>query len=128
MRVDDYQFYSKIALILGILLIPIGVILPIVTMKVQRYLYDIFPPDYSFPYIAHGIVIVCVGIGLVVASRILQREYNLRKQIAPISIVTSQEPVASAKGSQAMSFCPKCGNKLPPKAEYCPRCGTKIQS
>ena len=78
MRLDDYRFYSNICLIFGIILIFIGVVVPIATIKEVRYLYDLFPPEYRVPYLAHGIIVTVVGIVLSTASLILKREHNIR--------------------------------------------------
>jgi hypothetical protein len=79
LRLEDYRFYGRICQISGIVLICIGFALPVLTAYQQRYLYDIFPPEWRFPYLAHGIAVACLGIILFVASLILFREYRLRK-------------------------------------------------
>lgn len=78
MRTQDYKFYSTLLLVSGVVLIGIGVILPYATAYQLRYVLDIFPPEWRFPYLAHGIVLVVIGILLVIVGFIFSREYRIR--------------------------------------------------
>jgi len=118
MRLEDYRFYAKLCLGFGIFFIIIGIVLPIVTAYQVRYLWGIFPPEWRFPYLAHGIVLFSIGIALILANVILSREYRIRKQKAEVA-----KPV-----SVSINKCPQCGMKFSVEYEYCPTCGVKLES
>jgi len=80
LRVADYRFYGNLCVAFGIVFISIGVALPILTAQVIRYAFDLFPPTIRFPYLIHGIVLACIGVGFIVAAIILLREHKIRKR------------------------------------------------
>lgn len=92
MRIEDYRFYGRLCQVFGIIFIAIGVLLPILTVQHIRYVFDIFPPEWRFPYLIHGIVLVCIGIVFIVASGILFREYRLRKTEENVPTETLPKP------------------------------------
>lgn len=79
LRIDDYRFYGRLSLLFGVIFIIAGVLLPVLTIQITRYVFDIFPPKISFPYLIHGIALVCIGIVFIVARVILLREYKIGK-------------------------------------------------
>jgi hypothetical protein len=93
LRVDDYRFYGELCLAFGILLIVIGIILPLATI---RY-YTLFGSLISVesPYLGYGIVMVIIGIILIVLSQILHREYKVRaneSSVKPLPIPPPPPP------------------------------------
>lgn len=92
MRVDDYRFYGTLCQIFGAILILVGFLLPILTVQHVHYIWDILPPETRYPYLSHGIALVCLGIALIVASIIILREYELRKSEESITAETLQKP------------------------------------
>lgn len=79
MRLEDFRYYSRILRWVGIVFIIIGIVLPIITAYEQSYPFDLFPPEWRFPYLMHGIILFSGGVGLILVSVILSREYRIRK-------------------------------------------------
>jgi len=77
-RVEDYHFYGRICLLLGVPFTTIGLILLIATIAtgpVWRYAYG-----WVYPFLGHGIALLVIGVALMIVSKVLFREYNLRRQ------------------------------------------------
>ena len=94
MRIGDYRFYSNVSLAFGILLVAVGIILLLITSRVEIGVIDVsllmylFSPSiwqyrryakFSTPHLSVGIVLFIVSsIILMLVSRILLREYKIR--------------------------------------------------
>jgi len=76
----DYRWYIRYCRTLGKVLIIVGIILPILTAREIRYKYDIFPPEWSFPYLGYGITITIVGIAVTMSSRLLSRGRKVKSK------------------------------------------------
>jgi uncharacterized membrane protein YdbT with pleckstrin-like domain len=93
LRVDDYQFYGRLCLGFGILLLLIGIALPIFTTTY----YSVFGITYyvNSPYLGGGIAMVIIGIILIVLSLVLFREYGfrLKEQQTQVPPPSPQQPL-----------------------------------
>jgi len=80
MRCIGYRWYVKYCQTLGKVLMIVGITLPILTLREIRYKYDIFPPEWVFPYLFYGIIITIVGIAVTMSSRLLPQRYKVKSR------------------------------------------------
>lgn len=121
-RTEDYHYYSGLCRKLSIVFIVVGVLLPILTAYEVRYVLNLFPPEWKFPYLGLGIGLVITGIALLIFSSILSREYEIKT-----------EEKSREKGEKAeeefqkrdFKFCMHCGEKISKDAMFCSKCGKK---
>jgi hypothetical protein len=82
------------------------------TAEYITYWHNIFPPEYRFPYLVHGIALVTIGIVFIILSIILFREFRIREA----------EPQTNAV-APTVGYCPYCGAPRDEGAVYCTKCG-----
>ena len=93
MRVEDYRFYGRFCLILGLILVLIGAALPVLA----TIIYKGWPAGslaalyFGSPLLGSGVIVAVIGIWFILIGQVLYREYRLRRKVRDASMTESQK-------------------------------------
>ena len=93
LRVEDYRFYGRFCLILGLILVLIGAALPVLA----TIIYKGWPAGslaalyFGSPLLGSGVIVAVIGIWFILIGQVLYREYRLRRKVRDASMTESQK-------------------------------------